>query len=375
MLRPSANRSTRQAMPDAEIDDAEPGRAVLHAHTGLVSAAQFRASLDELTARNVRPVTAALSVLFTTHAVVYSLRTPLNGHADLATYSATAAVAYAFMWVLSGLSPVVPGRANVIGLVIGVIAGGNCVAGVFFGHVQQSALLTILAVIAISLFARATGLFVSLVALVAGSWFAAAAYELPLRQWQDQILPIGSAIGVSVVAHLIFLRTERRLEETKAELSLAAAVDDLTGLYNKRGFLMVGEQLLRQAIQGRVPVTLLFIDVDEMKLVNDSRGHAAGDDLLRDLGAVLRATFREADVLGRFGGDEFCVLMVGSQQRLAAERLRDAVEVHNTMTPARRLMISVGEVQYLGTVGETLQTLIARGDAEMYAEKARRRTA
>jgi diguanylate cyclase (GGDEF)-like protein len=270
---------------------------------------------------------------------------------------------------------VTPSRANPTGFVIGVIAGANCVAGVFFHHIQQSALLTVLAIIAMGIFARSTGLFAVLVIAIAGSWFAAAAWVLPLAQWQDQILSIGSAVTVSIAAHIAFRRSERRLEETKAQLALAAAVDELTGVYNRRGFVMVAQQVLRRAAHVRLPVTLLFLDVDSMKVVNDNSGHAAGDEMLRELGEVLRTTFREADVLGRLGGDEFCVLMVGTQEHLAAGRLRDAIDQHNAATPARRLMIAIGEVHHLGGSGESLQSLMARGDAEMYADKARSRTA
>jgi diguanylate cyclase (GGDEF)-like protein len=375
MLRASGIASIRLLMAETEGSDTELERSIRHVHAGLVSAAQFRTSLDTLTAQNVHPVSAALSLVFAAHTVVYAFQPALAGHALMESYSAVSCVAYALIWLLTRRVPVTPSRANPTGFVIGVIAGANCVAGVFFDHTQQSALLTVIAVIAIALYARATRLFCVLVAGIAGAWFLAAAWAMPLAQWQGQILPIGSAVAVSVVAHLVFRRTERRLEETKAQLSLAAAVDDLTGVYNRRGFVMVGQQLLRQATQARVPVTLLFIDVDHMKLINDSNGHAAGDEMLRELGDVLRTTFREADVLGRLGGDEFCVLMVGSQEHLAAERLRDAVAEHNASTPTRRLMISVGEVQYIGDAGETLHMLIARGDAEMYAEKARRRTA
>ncbi len=362
-------------MAETEESGAEQERSIRHVHAGLVGAAHVRASLDALTAHNVRPVSAALSLVFAAHAVVYAVQPTLVGHALMESYSAVSSVAYALIWALTRRVPEAPGRANPTGFVIGVIAGANCVAGVFLHHTQQSALLTVLAIIAVAIFARSTVLFGVLVVAIAGSWFLAAAWVLPLTQWEDQILPIGSAVGLSAAAHLVFRRTERRLQQTRAQLALAAAVDELTGIYNRRGFVMVGQQLLRQAIHAHVPVTLLFLDVDHMKVINDSTGHAAGDETLRELGDVLRATFREADVIGRLGGDEFSVLMVGSQEHLAAQRLRDAVAQHNAGTPARRLMISVGEVHYLGDARETLQMLIARGDAEMYADKARRRSA
>ena len=362
-------------MAETEITGTEQGLHTSHVHARLVSAAHFRATLDSLTARNVAPVSAALSLLFLGHLLFYRLQPTVNGGGLLELYSGVSCVAYALIWALASRAPVPASRANATGFLIGVIAGGNCVASVFFRHTQQSALLTVVAVIAIALFARATRLFAVLVAGLTGSWFAAAAWAMPYPQWRDQTLPIGSAVAVSIAAHMLFRRTEFRVEEAKAQLELSAAVDELTGLYNRRGLRMIGDPLLRQATLGRVPVTLLFIDVDHMKVINDSNGHAAGDETLRELSDILRATFREADVLARLGGDEFCVLMVGSQQHLAADRLRDAVDAHNATTPARRLMISVGEVLHVGTTADTLGQLIARGDAAMYADKVRRRSA
>jgi diguanylate cyclase (GGDEF)-like protein len=344
-------------------------------HAGLVTPAQFRLALDTLTANNVRPVSAGLSVVFTAYALIYLLRSRLAGHESLALYSILTAGAYALIWALARRFPVTPNRANATGFVIGVIAGANCVAGVFFRHPQQSALLTALAILSIAIFARSTQLFALLVLAVSGSWFIAAAAVLPVPAWREHVWSIGPAVCVSTVAHIVFRRTERRLEEAKAQLTLAAAVDDLTEVYNRRGFLMVGEHLLRQAVQGRVPVTLLFIDIDRVTLVNDSTPHVVSEETLRDLGDVLRATFREADVVGRLGGTEFCVLMVGSQQHLAADRLRQAVAEHNAAAPSRRLLLSIGEVLYLGGTPQTLRDLIARGDAESSADKARQDSA
>lgn len=363
-------------MPGNSESGAERERSVRNVHARLVSAAKFREALDALTGHNVPPVSAALAVLFAVHAVAHVLQSNSRGHAVLALLGTLSAVAYASLWIVTRRRPVPNRLITATGAAIGLLAGVDCIAPLFYGHVEQSALSTLLAVVAISIFARSTRLYAGLVSVIAVGWVTVAAATLPLTAWEDQTLPISSAAAVSIVAHVVWRRTERRLEETKAQLSLAAAVDDLTGVYNRRGFLMVGEQMLRQAVLSLVPVTLLFIDVDHLKLINDQGGHAAGDDVLASLGGLLRETFREADVLGRLGGDEFCVLMVGSQQHLAADRLREAVAAHNDQASAsRRLMVSIGEVRYLGDSRETLQDLVARGDAEMYADKKRRRTA
>jgi diguanylate cyclase (GGDEF)-like protein len=355
---------------------AERERPVRNLHARLVSAAQFREALDTLTGQNVRPVSAALAILFAAHALVHLAQSSARGHTALAVLGSVSAVAYATGWVVARRRSLPNRRVTAAGAAIGLVAGVNCVAPLIYGQVEQSALSTLLAVVAVSIFARSTRLFAGLVTVITAAWFAVAAATSPLPAWEDQTLPITSAAAVSIVAHIVWRRTEFRLAETKAQLNLAAAIDDLTGVYNRRGFLLVGEEMLRQAVLSLVPVTLLFIDVDHLKVINDQAGHAAGDDVLAALGEVLRATFREADVVGRLGGDEFCVLMVGSQQHLAADRLREAVSAYNDGASAsRRLMISIGEVRYLGDSRETLQELIARGDAQMYADKKRRRTA
>src|SRR5256885_1766435 len=96
---------------------------------------------------------------------------------------------------------------------------------------------------------------------------------------------------------------------TEEELSRLAWYDDLTGLANRRAFVTVGEQLLRLAHRAGETVLVVYADLDGMKAINDCHGHAAGDEALRRAAGLLRDTFREADLVARIGGDEFCVLL------------------------------------------------------------------
>ncbi len=161
-----------------------------------------------------------------------------------------------------------------------------------------------------------------------------------------------------------------RHEEALRTLSL---VDPLTGLYNRRGFLTFAGQQLRLAERTGAVVTLLFADLDELKHVNDTYGHAAGDRAIRDAAQVLRDTFRESDVLGRLGGDEFAVLTLdpaGTSSGRLVSRLSRAADARNAEHPdAPPVHFSVGVVQRAPDDHTTFSELLRRGDELMYAHK------
>lgn len=102
------------------------------------------------------------------------------------------------------------------------------------------------------------------------------------------------------------ITARKRVEE---ELKRLALRDDLTGLANRRAFVTVGQQLLRIAERAGETALLAYIDLDNMKAINDRYGHAAGDLALMEMAGLLRRTFRESDVISRLGGDEFCILL------------------------------------------------------------------
>lgn len=164
----------------------------------------------------------------------------------------------------------------------------------------------------------------------------------------------------------------QKLHEKTAEL---ATTDDLTGLYNRRYFKGALESEIRRAKRLGYSVTLLFIDADRFKLVNDLYGHAGGDRVLLQLGAVLRRSLRDMDVLARYGGEEFAVILPGCQlsdSAEAAERLRKSVEsntfVVNPSGETTRLTITVGAATYPDTANEAAD-LVAKSDQAMYWAK------
>jgi diguanylate cyclase (GGDEF)-like protein/PAS domain S-box-containing protein len=177
--------------------------------------------------------------------------------------------------------------------------------------------------------------------------------------------------------------TERRENEARNLLAFNenrrnALIDDLTGLYNRRGFRLMAEQQLRIAARINQPVLLFYIDVDRFKQTNDTFGHAAGDDLLIALAEILKASFRESDLIGRAGGDEFTVLTMETSlesKKVLIERLHATIEKKNKEAgDAHNLSVSVGIARYIHCKGETITSLIDRADKDMYEKKRSRTT-
>ena len=165
--------------------------------------------------------------------------------------------------------------------------------------------------------------------------------------------------------------TERkRLEETLQSMSL---VDDLTGLYNRRGFFALSEQQLKMAERTKQEALIFFVDLDNMKQINDAWGHQAGDNALIEVASVLKETFRKSDIIGRLGGDEFAVLAIDAThetEHLLMARLQNALEAANQRTLEKyTLSLSTGVARYDPGNPSSLDKLIARADALMYDKK------
>jgi diguanylate cyclase (GGDEF)-like protein len=120
--------------------------------------------------------------------------------------------------------------------------------------------------------------------------------------------------------------TERKLLEE--ELRRQAHVDYLTGVYNRRHFMERAEQELSRAHRYGKPLSMLMLDIDHFKLINDRYGHKVGDTVLKAVADLSHATFRDVDILGRLGGEEFAVLLPETDQPAAARRRRTPPRNH-----------------------------------------------
>ncbi|MBW2699506.1 MAG: diguanylate cyclase [Deltaproteobacteria bacterium] len=170
-------------------------------------------------------------------------------------------------------------------------------------------------------------------------------------------------------------RTNLRLSEVNLKLEELATTDGLTGLANKTHLLTRMEFEILRAKRGDHPLSLIMLDVDKFKHFNDTHGHVAGDKLLARLAEVMKSNLRSIDIIGRFGGEEFCIALLDSNKKAAvraAEKLRKAVEKEKfeggKEQPGGKLTISLG-VAELAVEAEELTQLIERADAALYEAK------
>jgi diguanylate cyclase (GGDEF)-like protein len=160
------------------------------------------------------------------------------------------------------------------------------------------------------------------------------------------------------------------LRSTMARERTLSRMDLLCPLLNRRAFFEESVRLLALCRRSKRPITLAYLDLDNFKAVNDSRGHKAGDDLLRTVAQVLTASIRSSDVAARLGGDEFVILLpeVGPEQAQSVlERLRAAICQSHPDLPSP-VSVSVGAVTYM-LAPDDLETMVQKADAVMYSAK------
>ena len=170
-------------------------------------------------------------------------------------------------------------------------------------------------------------------------------------------------------------RTNRRLEKAQNELRQMVITDPLTGTRNRRFFNeIIGRELNRHR-RYRTPLSIVFIDIDRFKEVNDTLGHETGDRVLKEVAAFLVKNIREADYVFRWGGDEFLVLITCSE----AEAIRRAKELQHAFAKSATVAdlppgvaLSIGCVEVPNDT-EDIMPLVQTADERMYADKKRRR--
>jgi diguanylate cyclase (GGDEF)-like protein len=165
-----------------------------------------------------------------------------------------------------------------------------------------------------------------------------------------------------------------RITSLVEEAQRAATTDPLTGLMNRRAFLYALELERARSVRHAYALSLLLLDVDHFKLINDKRGHAAGDTVLSALARLLQHQARKVDIVGRWGGEEFVVALSGAEDagaQMAAERIRAAVQgmvVEDENGQEVRVTISIGACSMIA--GESAEQLLDRADQAMYQAKA-----
>lgn len=185
------------------------------------------------------------------------------------------------------------------------------------------------------------------------------------KRFKEEDIKIADEFGKQVAAAL---ENARLFEEAQTQ----AVTDPLTGIYNRRGLFQFGELEFNRARRLRYPFSAMMFDIDRFKRINDYYGHTVGDQILQQLALRVRNSSRSMDLIGRYGGEEFTILLpettLSAAQRIA-ERLRQAVMDHPFKTDAGPLRITIS----IGVAGvkqnDTLHSLVERADAALYRAK------
>ncbi|MGV8057200.1 MAG: diguanylate cyclase [Smithellaceae bacterium] len=169
--------------------------------------------------------------------------------------------------------------------------------------------------------------------------------------------------------------TDRRKMEQ--DLETIAFTDQLTSLYNRRGFLNLAERQLKVSKRSKQKILLFFADIDRMKWINDNLGHEEGDKALINTARILVKTFRESDIISRVGGDEFAVLAINADEKTAEgllNRLHKLINNSNSRKGRKyNLSISIGYAVFDPRHHDSLDDLMSRADIHMYEDKKRKK--
>lgn len=180
--------------------------------------------------------------------------------------------------------------------------------------------------------------------------------------------PVGIFGTIQDVTHSV--ENARMLEAARSDAEMAANTDMLTGLPNRRYTLSVLEEAIARAATTGAPLAVAIFDIDHFKLVNDVHGHAVGDDVIRRVAQRAKASLREQDMVGRYGGEEFVCIFQGASAtaaELVAERVRKAIEADDGADGTPPATVSIGLAGYGGETN--IEDLLQRADQALYAAK------
>jgi two-component system cell cycle response regulator len=215
-------------------------------------------------------------------------------------------------------------------------------------------------------------------------------FDYPVEQGKTRTIEVTRNDGEQIIVEMHVTKTESRglrfylvtlkevselfkyarKEEKLQEITLT---DELTGLHNRRGFYTLAEQLIRISNFTKSGMILFFIDVDKLKYINDTFSHQDGDQALIDTAGILKKTFRESDIIARFGGDEFVIFAKEARKEISKKiitRLRENIKSHNASGKRPyNLSLSIGMAHYDPESPFSIEELLGEADRFMYESK------
>jgi diguanylate cyclase (GGDEF)-like protein len=168
-------------------------------------------------------------------------------------------------------------------------------------------------------------------------------------------------------------KTVGDFERMENDLRRLTYTDELTGLYNRRGFFTLAEQQLKMASRFKGGILILYADIDNLKSINDTYGHDEGSRAIKEVANILRTTYRDSDIIARIGGDEFVVFPVGTSEdsiKRIIERLQANIDQYNKENPSGfKLSVSFGISKCGPKSYLDLEQLLKTADSAMYRHK------
>lgn len=180
-------------------------------------------------------------------------------------------------------------------------------------------------------------------------------------------------IAARKITELELAEKAHALTRANAELENLSLVDDLTGLYNRRGFLALARHQIRLSLRQRTTFSMVFLDFDGLKQINDSFGHPEGDQALVEAAGILKVCFRDSDILARLGGDEFAVFVTDTDGNEITARIQEKMDARNAATNRPYcLSFSMGIISSKTEDNPTVEALLTKADSLMYEQKRKK---
>jgi diguanylate cyclase (GGDEF)-like protein len=208
---------------------------------------------------------------------------------------------------------------------------------------------------------------IAAVTMLFAAWIAPGGFDT--ANAHHGLLYLGTYTLIVCGSAAFLLMHKARADE---EASRLATTDPLTGVFNRRTFIELADQELARSRRSGTPLSLMILDLDHFKRVNDTYGHLAGDQVLIAFTQLIKDCVRRGDLVVRYGGEEFCVLLPGSTLAAStalAERIRTACAANALTERSFKVTVSIGVTAYAGDTGTTLADLLARADEALYLAK------